>query len=136
MSPSTVGSLFTRPIAPELKLIPDGYIEFSTASGMSAFFLEVDLGTETLPVWKEKIRQYLQLAASGAFQRTFGHDRFRVLVVANSERRQESIRKTVAAVTEKIFRFTTLENAKSRFFEPVWLRPVGYEPESLFEQQP
>ena len=129
-------TVFYRPVTPELKLIPDGYLEFATPSGPSPAFLEMDLGTEHLPVWKEKTQQYLDLAMSGAFRRTFGHDRFRVLVVVNSERRLESLRKTVAAITEKIFRFATLENARSRFFEPVWLRPVGNQPEPLFEQQP
>lgn len=126
---------FYEPIAPELRLIPDGYTEFATPSGVSAFFLEVDLGTEHLPVWKEKTRRYLELATSGAYRRIFGHERFRVLVIANSERRLESLRKCVSAVTEKIFRFATLENARTKFFESIWLRPIGNELETLFEQQ-
>jgi hypothetical protein len=127
---------FHETVSPELRLIPDGYVEFHAPAGVVAAFAEVDLGTESLSVWKEKTRQYLQLALSGAYRRVFVLDRFRVLVIARSERRQESIRKTVGAVTEKIFRFGTLENARAKFFEPVWLRPVGNQPESLFEQQP
>ena len=57
-----------------------------------AAFLEVDLGHERGPVWKEKVRNYLQLALSGEFERQFGTNRFRVLVLANSERRLHSIR--------------------------------------------
>jgi hypothetical protein len=125
---------FHTTISPELRLIPDGYVELLTPAGVAACFLEVDLGTESLAIWKEKTRQYVQLALSGAFQRTFGHDRFRVLVIAPSERRLESIRKTIAAVTEKIFRFATIENARDRFFGPVWQKPLGNQPESLFEQ--
>jgi hypothetical protein len=124
---------FHNPIAPETRLIPDGYVEFLTPAGTTAAFVEVDLGTETLTIWKEKTRQYLQLATSGTFRHAFGQDRFRVLVAANSERRRESIRRTIAAVTEKIFRFATLENARTQFFAPVWFRPVGNQPESLFE---
>jgi hypothetical protein len=125
---------FHETISPTLRLIPDGYVEFMTPAGINAAFLEVDLGTENLNIWKEKTRQYLQLATSGVYRQTFGQDRFHVLVAANSERRQESIRKTIGVVTEKIFRFTTLENARTRFFSPIWLRPVGNQPESLFEQ--
>jgi hypothetical protein len=125
---------FHNAIAPELRLIPDGYVEFLTPAGILAAFVEVDLGTETLTIWKEKTRQYLQLATSGAYRQIFGHDRFRVLIVSSSERRQESIRKSIAAVTEKIFRFATLEHARDRFFASVWLRPAGNQPESLFEQ--
>jgi hypothetical protein len=127
---------FYEPLTPELRLIPDGYVEFLSSTGTTAAFLEVDLGTESLAIWKEKARKYLELAVSGAFRRAFGHDRFRVLVIANSERRQESIRKTIAAVTEKIFRFATIEIARTQFFAPIWLRPIGNQPESLFEQQP
>lgn len=127
---------FHAPLVPELRLIPDGYVEFLAPSGVAPLFLEVDLGNESLAVWREKTRQYLQLAMSGAFRRTFGHDRFRVLVAANSERRCESLRKTVAAITEKIFRFATLDDARARFFSPVWTRPLGKEMESLFEPRP
>lgn len=127
---------FHESIAPELKLKPDGYVEFRSSSEAVALFLEVDLGTESLAIWKEKTRKYLELALSGTFFRSFGHDRFRVIVVANSERRLESLRKTIRAVTEKIFRFATLETAQTKFFEPIWGRPNGDQPESLFEQQP
>jgi hypothetical protein len=124
---------FFEPVTPEFRLIPDGYIEFSGPTGTTAAFLEVDLGNESLAIWREKTRKYLELALSGAYRRILGNDRFRVLVVANSERRLESLRKTIAAVTEKIFRFATIETARTQLFAPVWLRPVGNQPESLFE---
>jgi hypothetical protein len=117
---------FYEPLAAGLSLIPDGYLEFSTPAGVVGSFLEVDLGQEPLSIWKEKARNYLQLALSGEFQKQFGQDRFRVIVLANSERRLHSIRKTVAAITEKIFWFATLEAVTGeKFFAPVWLRPVG-----------
>jgi len=127
---------FFESVTHELKLIPDGYVEFLTPTGTIAAFVEVDRGTESLAVWKEKTRQYLQLAISGSFHRTFGHDRFRVLVVALTERRLESLRKTIAGMTEKIFRFATLEPARKEFSSPVWMRPTGNQPESLFEPLP
>jgi hypothetical protein len=127
---------FHVPIAQELRLIPDGYVEFATPSGVTTLFFEVDLGTESQKVWQEKTRQYVQLAVSGTFRRTFGHDRFRVLVVANSARRLESIRKTVAGVTQKIFRFATLDDARTKFFAPVWMKPVKSDAETLFEPLP
>jgi hypothetical protein len=129
-------SAFYETVVPELKLIPDGYAEFLTSAGRAAAFVEVDLGSESLTVWREKTRQYLQLALSGAFPRSFGQERFRVLVIAPSERRLESLRKTIAGMTEKIFRFATLDIARKEFFSPVWLRPMGNERESLFEQMP
>jgi hypothetical protein len=45
---------FYEPMVPAISLIPDGYVEFQTGSGMIACFLEVDLGHESLTIWKEK----------------------------------------------------------------------------------
>lgn len=117
---------FNQPLATGLSLIPDGYVEFSTAAGIVASFLEVDLSQEPLSIWKEKTRNYLQLALSGEFQKQFGQDRFRVIVLADSERRLHSIRKTIAGITEKIFWFATLDGIQGlKFFGAVWLRPLG-----------
>jgi hypothetical protein len=127
---------FHETIVPELRLIPDGYMEFITPAGIVAAFLEVDLGTESLAIWREKTRQYLQLALSGAFHRVFGQDRFRTLVIVNSERRLESIRKAVSAVTEKIFRFATLDDGRTDFFGSIWTKPNSNQPESIFEPKP
>jgi hypothetical protein len=122
---------FHEPLASGLSLIPDGYVEFSTPSGIVGSFLEVDLGQEPLSIWKEKTGSYLQLALSGEFQKQFGQARFRVIVLANSDRRLQSIRKTVAAITEKIFWFATLDD---KFFGPVWFRPVGDNHQPFFEE--
>ena len=101
-------------MAEGIGLIPDGYVEFATPSGIDACVLEVDLGHESQTVWKGKAEHYLQLAVSGKYREHFGHERFRVLVVANSERRLHSIRKTVAAITQKIFWFATLDGRRQR----------------------
>lgn len=125
---------FTAPIADNLRLIPDGYMEFTTPAGIDAAFLEVDLGTEELKVWKEKAKLYVQLAASGEFTRKFKQSRFRVLVLADSARRLKFIRAAVAEITQKIFWFAPLDDARDeRFFGPVWLRPTGIQPQKLFE---
>ena len=121
---------FHEPLVAGLSLIPDGYVEFATLAGIDASFLEVDLGHESLTVWKEKTRHYVQFALSGEFQKQVGHqsriDRFRVIVLANSERRLQSIRRAVAATTQKIFWFATLDAVRSeKFFNSVWLRPTG-----------
>jgi hypothetical protein len=127
---------FDETIAPSLRLIPDGYVELETPSGIVAVFLEVDLGTESLGVWKEKVRQYIELAATGEFAKRFGQSRFRVLVLAHSLRRLRSIQRTVAASTQKIFWFATLDDARERFFSPVWLRPISETPQPFIEAMP
>jgi hypothetical protein len=126
---------FYEPIVQNLSLIPDGYVELATPAGIDSSFIEVDLGHEALAVWKEKARHYVQLAISGDYERRFHHPRFRVLVLANSERRMQSIRAAVSQVTDKIFWFTTLADAQGdKFFAPVWLRPNGDTHQPLFTE--
>jgi hypothetical protein len=124
---------FFEPVIPGISLIPDGYVEFMTPAGIASCFLEVDLGHESQTIWKVKCQHYLELALSGKYREHFGHERFRVLVIANSERRLHSIRKTVAEMTHKIFRFATLASVTNGFFAPVWFRPTDNEPTSLIE---
>jgi|SRR5882724_3106362 len=115
---------FAEPVTPAISLIPDGYVELETPSGPLAAFLEVDLGNESLTVWKEKTANYLQLAVSGECERQFGQRRFRVLVIAHSERRMRSIRASIAGTTDKIFWFASLESInQDGLFSSVWLRP-------------
>lgn len=49
---------FQEPISPTVPLIPDGYFELHSPTGVRAMFLEVDLGTEALRIWKQKIENY------------------------------------------------------------------------------
>jgi len=124
---------FYQPIVPGLGLIPDGYVEFTVNSRIVPCFLEVDLGHESLSIWKEKARNYVALSRSEEFQKQFGQEAFGVLVIANSERRLHSIRKAVAAVTEKLCRFATLEAVRDGFFGPVWCRPTDETNKPIFE---
>jgi hypothetical protein len=128
---------FHEPLVAGLRLIPDGYLELATPAGIDAAFLEVDLGHEALSVWKEKTRHYLQFALSGEFQKQLGKpsgvDRFRVIVLANSERRLRSIRSAVAATTQKIFWFSTLDVVRNdKFFASVWFRPTEAAQQTYF----
>ena len=123
---------FAKNLSPAIPLIPDGYFEIRSAAGVRASFLEVDLGTEALPVIHRKVQLYLQLAASGEFSTLFHQPQFRVLVVANSARRLASLRQTIAGLTDKIFWLTTLESInRERFWSAVWLRPTGEQIQSL-----
>jgi hypothetical protein len=125
-----------RPV-PGLRLIPDGYIELEMPSGIMAAFLEVDLGHERLRVWRDKVRNYLDLAVTGNFEREFRQHRFRVLVVADSARRLEAIRQVVIPATDKIFWFATFESIhRHGVFAAIWQRPKVKEPQSLIREIP
>lgn len=128
---------FFESISPSVGLIPDGYIEARADGKTITAFLEVDLGHERLAIWTAKAKHYVQFAVSGEFARAFRHPQFRVLVLVNSKRRLLSLRAAVAAVTEKIFWFATLDDARGeKFSHPVWLRPEGDRYQPLFEQLP
>jgi len=116
---------FTAVISETIRLIPDGYAEVETPAGIRCMFIEMDLGSEALRIWKDKTERYLRLAASGDFEKLSGHKQFRVLVIAPTERRLLSIRKEVAAATSKIFWFaSTLTINEQGLWSSVWLRPA------------
>lgn len=123
---------FQKNLAPAVPLIPDGYFELRSSAGVRACFVEVDLGTEALPVIQRKVQLYLHLATSGEFQTLFQQGQFRVLVIANSERRLQNLRAAIAKLTDKIFWLTTLDSInRERFWSSVWLRPTGDQTQSL-----
>jgi hypothetical protein len=126
---------FHEPITSALNLIPDGYVEFGTPSGIDASFIEVDLGHEGRSVWVEKVNRYIELGDSGEYERLFKLPRFRVLVLANSARRLHSIRDAVAKITPKAFWFAPLDAVTGeKFFGPVWLRPKGETHQPFFKE--
>jgi hypothetical protein len=127
---------FYEPLGSACRLIPDGYVELAMPTGTLAAFLEIDLGHERGPVWKEKVRNYLQYALSGDCERQFGQSRFRVLVIGATERKLESIRKLAGASTDKIFWFRSLPSIREHgLFAPRWLRPRSDELVSLEKTQ-
>ena len=121
------------PVDSQKSLIPDAYLEVLRPDQTIGAFLEVDRGHEHLRVWKEKIHKYVRYAISGDFGRVFHQPQFRVLVVTDSERRREALRKATAAITDKIFWFTTTDAIhRDGFWSPIWFRPRGeHEPISL-----
>lgn len=126
---------FPKQPVPGLRLIPDGYVELETPGGIVAAFLEVDLGHERPRVWQDKVRNYLDLAVTGNFEREFKQSRFRVLVVADSERRLQAIRQVVLPLTDKIFWFTTFESIRREgIFASIWQRPKGEAMQQLIRE--
>jgi hypothetical protein len=113
---------FTVPLTPNTPLIPDSYIEEASQS----FFLEMDLGTESLSIWERKTALYLKLALTGAYSNVVPNSRFAVLVIATTDARLESLRRQVLKQTSKLFWFATLDTIKRQgFWSPCWLRATG-----------
>lgn len=128
---------FFGPIMEGLRLIPDGYGELETPSGIMAVFLEIDLGHEHGPVWKEKVAKYLEFALKDTPDAKRFHRPFRVLVILPTERRLQSIQRVVAEKTDKIFWFANLEAIRrDGLFASVWRRPTGTERLPLIKETP
>jgi len=124
---------FDQSLSKTIALVPDGYCELELAATINPNFLEIDLGTEALAVWQRKTQLYLQFAVSGEFSKIFGQPQFRVLVIANSDHRARTIQATVANTTAKIFWFSSFESIHhAGFWSPIWFRPMGGQPRSLF----
>jgi hypothetical protein len=108
------------------RLVPDGYFELHSPAGTPPMFLEVDLGHQSMRVWEQKVRQYLQLAVSGDYARLFRKTQFRVLVITTSPRRLTKIRSTIAKQTDKMFWLSDFQTInRAGFWSACWLRPSG-----------
>jgi hypothetical protein len=72
------------------------------------------------------------MAFHGEHQRLFGVPRFRVLVVASTHQRMESIRTRIQRKTDKLFWLTTLDEvAIGSVWAPIWVRPNSTEERAL-----
>ncbi len=123
---------FQKTLSATVPLIPDGYFELGSQQAFRPVFVEVDLGTEAVPIVLKKASLYLTLAASGEFSKLFNRSQFRVLVITTSERRLQNLRAPIAKLTDKIFWFATLDVlSPEKFWAVSWLRPVGDQLQSL-----
>jgi hypothetical protein len=106
--------------------VPDGYLELESGGSIRPMFLEIDLGHQSMRVWEQKIRQYLQFALSGDFPRLFRQNQFRVMVITTSERRLRKIRSVIAKQTDKIFWLSDFQTInRADIWSAVWHRPTG-----------
>lgn len=73
----------------DLGNIPDAWIQYGGGEG----FIEIDLGTEHAPVFKQKIDRYEAFKWSGHYQQAFPGCCFRVLVITTTDERIEALEK-------------------------------------------
>lgn len=107
-----------------LGVVPDGFVEYRYAGLPFAAFVEIDLGTETLRRWEGKAAGYLQLAKSGAFRSVCNLRYFRVLVIAPTPGRVQTLTKALGRITHKVFWLTTLAEIVSQGpLARIWRRP-------------
>ena len=117
---------FHEALTKDSRVVPDGYFELAQSASIRASFLEIDLGHQSMKVWEQKIRHYLQFALSGDFPRFFQQNQFRVLVITTSQRRLMTIRSVIAKQTDKVFWLSDFQTInREGFWSATWLRPKG-----------
>lgn len=104
--------------------IADLYYEIQnlTKNTKAGFFVEVDLGTESIKTTiTKKVQAYQYYAHSGMFKEDFGIEKFRVLFIVMSEKRRSNMAKNDTG-DSFIFNIATVEEFLQRKFliDPIW----------------
>ena len=118
-----------------LVVAPDAFFGVQAEKGKYIFFVEIDLGTETLKRFQEKVIAYKQYWKSRKFKEDYGFNHFRVLTVAESETRLANLIHATGEIGGKyMFVFTTFAGLHNvGIFEPVWLAAVSREGIAIIE---
>jgi hypothetical protein len=123
---------FSAPLPSAPPVIPDGYAELKLDGIVVRAFIEMDLGTESLPIWEKKVSGYLSLASSGYAPTHLDSPTFRVLVVASTEARIRAIRSVIAKHTDRVFWLADIQSIKREgIWSKVWRRPIDDQIRSL-----
>ena len=114
---------------------PDAFFGIQTGRGKCIFFLEVDMGTETLSRFAEKVTAYKRYWKSRQYTEEYGFNNFRVLTVCESEIRLANLRQATGKVGgRQMFLFTTFSAIQQNGpLGSVWLSPFIDLPTSLLE---
>jgi hypothetical protein len=124
--------VLTTPLSRDASIIPDGLAELATTRGRRAFFVEIDLGTESLAILEKKVSTYIRFARSGLFAERFGLPTFGVLIATTTEQRVYAIRSVIAKHTLRLFWLTDFNTIKrDGIWSSIWLRPTGEQRHSL-----
>ena len=119
-----------------LVVAPDAFFGLKTENGNSFFFLEVDMGTETLKRFAEKVTAYKQYWKTSKYYQDYEFNHFRVLTIAESKQRLSNLIETTRkAGGKQMFLFTTMSDIQRETpFGQIWLPAISYNPISLFIQ--
>lgn len=117
-----------------LSVIPDAFFGLETDRGKLFFFVEVDMGTETLERFRTKIVAYREYWKSGQFLERYTYRNFRVLTVTNGVQRLNNLIGTAdKAGAKNMFLFTVHQLASSDVLGASWYRPNSLDPISILD---
>jgi Replication-relaxation len=99
--------------------VPDAWIQY----GGGAAFIEIDLGTEHVPVLKKKLDTYIAFKESGRYARLFPGCPFKVLVFTTTEERIEALERVTT--TDDIWYCTLEEFVREQLTHEHWFALLG-----------
>jgi len=118
-----------------LWVAPDAFFGISAPQGRCFFFVEVDMGTETLERVRRKLVAYREYWKSGAYLERYGCKSFRVLIIAQGPDRLANLILMAADLgARNMFLFALAQSVSSNVLGPIWLRPNCLDPVTLLDQ--
>jgi hypothetical protein len=100
--------------------IPDAWIQYTGGE----VFIEVDRGTEHLPVLKRKLANYVAFQESGRYERLFPGCMFKVLVLTTTEERIASLEDL--SCSKDIWFCTMEEFVRESLYHEHWFAQSGF----------
>lgn len=117
-----------------LPVAPDAFFGLEQPQGRSFFFVEVDMGTESLKRIRRKLAAYQEYWRSGAYQERYGFRNFRVLVIAEGADRLANLVSTAAELGAKnMFLFALSQNVSVRVLDRIWFKPNTLDPTTILD---
>jgi hypothetical protein len=110
-----------------LKLRPDGFMQYQMIENGKTYnaFIETDMGTQGSRQIQDKVRRYLTFSETDLPEKRFGSQWFRVIFITTSERRSQSIKSAIEAVTDKVFWITDFDKLQGDWLDKDLFLRVG-----------
>lgn len=115
-----------------LIVAPDAFFSLAVPGGSIYFFVEVDLGTETLERFRRKVRAYQEYYRGGRYTQRYDHRYFRVLTIGEGATRLANLIEVAREEgAGKMFLFGLASHVSASALGPVWFHPGSLSPNSL-----
>ena len=118
----------------EREFYPDAYFVYGFRGKLYSIFLEVDCSTESNKRFHGKVENYLKYGFDGYYQKQFGFQFFRVMVVCQTMARLKNLKKLIEQRTDKMFWLALQADiSPEKILTKIWHRPARDPVFSLLE---